>query len=444
MENKDTVCIIGLGFVGLTLAITLCDVGVNVFGIESNEATYKSLSASIPHFYEPKLEILLRKALESGKLTIKQELPHGLTASIYIVTVGTPLNEFGRARLDIVELATHQIAESAPSQSLVILRSTCKLGTTSKIVKPILNSSGKHFDLAFCPERTVEGQALQELRYLPQIIGGVDSIATNRSVELFTKITPNIVNVSSPEVAEMIKMVDNTYRDICFGFSNEVAMACDLNGINAHEVIMSGRDGYKRSNHLYMPGPVGGPCLSKDPHIFSQCFEDSQFSLDITKAARTTNEFVPSFTIDIISKYFTKVGLSDFANSPLKISILGLAFKGKPETNDLRGSTSLLFIETFKQTFSNATLFAHDPMVTKEQVKDLGVVYTTSIDEAFAGAHLVLIANNHPLYSTLPLDVLSSKMKFRALIYDLWAHYTSIGLDLKNDTVYSSFGNSTL
>ena len=444
MGNKDTVCIIGLGFVGLTLAITLCDVGVKVIGIESNEATFKSLSASTPHFYEPKLEILLRKALESGKLTIKQQLPNDLTASIYIVTVGTPLNEFGRSRLDMVERATHQIAESAPSQSLVILRSTCKLGTTSRIVKPILSASGKHFDLAFCPERTVEGQALEELRYLPQIIGGVDSTATNRSVELFTKVTPNIVTVSSPEAAEMIKMVDNTYRDICFGFSNEVAMACDLNGINAHEVIMSGRDGYKRSNHLYMPGPVGGPCLSKDPHIFSQCFEEAQFSLDITKAARTTNESVPSFTIEMISKYFSKAGFNDLENSPLKISILGLAFKGKPETNDLRGSTSLLFIETLKRRFPNAKLFAHDPMVTEEQVRDLDIIYTTSIDESFSGTNLVLIANNHPLYSTLPLDVLSSKMKSKALIYDLWAHYTSIGLDLKNDTVYSSFGNSTL
>ena len=143
------------------------------------------------------------------------------------------------------------------------MRSTVKIGTTRNLVHPVLEASGKRFDLAFCPERTVEGQALEELRWLPQIVGGETLDVTVRAGQLFQFLTPTVVRVSSVETAEMVKLVDNSQRDVHFAYSNEVARVCDVIGISAAEVIQAGKRGYPRTN-LPMPGPVGGPCLEKD------------------------------------------------------------------------------------------------------------------------------------------------------------------------------------
>ena len=137
-----------------------------------------------------------------------------------------------------------------PEDSLVIYRSTMQVGTARNIVKPILESYGKSFRLAVCPEkRTLEGKALEELRFLPQIIGGFDDIAKERATKIFDKITEKTISVSSPETAEVIKLVDNTYRDVQFAFGNEVASFYnDIDGVNAGEVVRLGKMGYERTN----------------------------------------------------------------------------------------------------------------------------------------------------------------------------------------------------
>ncbi len=137
---------------------------------------------------------------------------------------------------------------------------------------PILQEVGVPFEIAFCPERTIEGNALAELRRLPQIVGADKVETAMRATRLFMETTPTVVRVRSIEAAEMVKLIDNTSRDLIFAFSNEIAQACDAVGVSAIEVINAGKLGYPRTN-LPLPGPVGGPCLTKDPYILAQSVE---------------------------------------------------------------------------------------------------------------------------------------------------------------------------
>ena len=207
------ICIVGLGYVGLTLAATMASVGFRVTGIEVRSSVLDMLQSGQPHFQEPGLNQMLAQGIDEGFLEWCGEIPKCCKASVYIITVGTPLNEHGSVNLDMIERVTREIAGRAKPGSLVILRSTVMIGTTRKLVLPILQELGVDLSVAFCPERTIEGQALRELRELPQIVGAPDLQTLMRATQIFQFLTSTIVRVGSFEAAEMIKLIDNVQRD---------------------------------------------------------------------------------------------------------------------------------------------------------------------------------------------------------------------------------------
>ncbi|MEM7687147.1 MAG: NAD(P)-binding domain-containing protein, partial [Pseudomonadota bacterium] len=164
------VAVVGLGYVGLTLATALADTGFRVLGVERRAEVVDMTNKGMPHFSETGLPEMLAHAVETGALTAAPAFS-AENADIYVITVGTPLAPDGRARVDFIESATREVAENMPDGALVILRSTVKIGTARNIVAPILQASGKSFGIAMCPERTLEGRAMHELRRLPQIVG---------------------------------------------------------------------------------------------------------------------------------------------------------------------------------------------------------------------------------------------------------------------------------
>ena len=181
--------------------------------------------------------------------------------------MGTPLNKSKKCNFDMIIRVSNKIKKYLKNNDHIILRSTVKIGTTRNLVKKILDRKKIKYDISFCPERTIEGKALEELRYLPQIISGDNKNAITKSRNLFTKVTNKIVSVSSLEAAEMIKLVDNMQRDVKFSISNEVALMCQNKNLDVNEIIRKGKKSYPRTN-LFDPGPVGGPCL-KDAYILS-------------------------------------------------------------------------------------------------------------------------------------------------------------------------------
>ncbi len=430
----SNIVIIGLGYVGLTLAVHLSNLGFRVHGVEMRESVLKSLGQNRSFFWEPNIDEIIRHTVESGKFTFSSTIPESTENRVFIITVGTPLNAAREVNLEPISRATRQVSHSLKDGDLVILRSTVKIGTTQTLVANLLKSKNCNFDLAFCPERTLEGDALNELQSLPQIIGADSEQSAERAIKFFSKSTQTVVRVSNSRTAEIIKLVDNMQRDAKFAISNEIAAMCNEVDIRATEVISLGKLGYSRTN-LASPGPVGGPCLEKDSYILAESFLKSSLG-NLTLTARQTNENVVSLGCQFILKHFSDLSIRQLS----KVAILGLAFKGVPETDDLRGSPSINLINELKNGINCIEIVGWDPMINELDLEYSYFRLAQSLDEAVNGADAVILANNHPIFSSLDLLALSKTLRGGALIYDFWDRYSDTNLE-SNNACYFGWGN---
>ncbi len=403
------VCIVGMGYVGLTLAVTLAEAGFKVTGVEVNKAVVRHLRKGSPQFHEKGLPQLLRKQLANG-LTVSTRMPRNQDA--FVLCVSTPIDQASKQPiLKYVVRAAREVKRCLQDHNLVVVRSTVPMGVTRKIVKPILDQAGKEYSLAFCPERTAEGNALKELRELPQIVGGLDEESVDRAIALFRPITKTIIDVSSIEAAEMIKLINNAYRDLNFAYANEVALASERFGLDPVEVIKAANLGYSRSN-IPSPGLVGGACLEKDPHLFAHALAGRA---RLVRQARSLNECMPAYVIQKVCRHLAKL---QGKKASKKVFVSGFAFKGNPETSDVRGSPAVELVKQLrKQGYKK--IFGHDFVVGRQTLKSLGVRPCT-LAEGFRGAACALIANNHPAYGLLDILPLTRKMEKGGLLMDCW------------------------
>ncbi|EKV25901.1 UDP-glucose dehydrogenase [Caenispirillum salinarum AK4] len=431
------VCILGLGYVGLTLAAAMADVGFRVQGVEIRDDVVEMLRKGEPHFHEPGLVDVLARNIRGGRLTVTREIPENSGATVYIITVGTPLGPDGKVRMEMISNVASEVARHLKDGDMVIMRSTVRLGTTRQVVLPILDRIGVNYDVAFCPERTLEGVALQELRRLPQIIGGAVQRATIRASQLFQFLTPTTVRVSDLETAEMIKLVDNAQRDVQFAYANEVARVCDAIGVSASEVINAGKLSYPRTN-LPMPGPVGGPCLEKDPHILAEGLKPYGIVPEITLTARRLNESQPREVVEHLGR--VTAALEGFPARPV-ITLMGLAFKGCPATDDLRGTMARPILAALREVFPEAEWRGYDSVVPASEVGAFGLTPMSSIEDAMTGANLVVIANNHVDFSAMPLATIAERLARPALVYDFWNNFAARDLMMPEGTAYMALGS---
>lgn len=434
--DDTRICVVGTGYVGLTLAAVLGQAGLSVVGIDRDEQVARQLQAGKTHFHEAGLEPLVRELVADGRLQVDTDIRVAADCSTFIIAVGTPIDASGNVDLAALTQAGTAIADVMPPDALVILRSTVKVGVTTGLMRSILEASGKPFDLAFCPERTVEGKALEELRQLPQIVGGATPRAAERAATLFSRITDTVLPVSSVGVAEVIKLVDNTARDIGFAVANEVARFCDRLGIDAIEVIRQGAHDYPRTL-LSMPGPVGGPCLSKDPYIFFRSTDDPDAMPRLAVTARDVNRSVPAHAADAMLAWLNGKGVP---LSGLRIGLLGMAFKGRPATDDIRGTTTLDVRDALQAALGDAAFVAWDPVVRPEAISALGIEAAQNVEEAFAGSTIVVIANNHPIWPSLDFPALAKHLRAPGVIYDLWNSFEGSPLQLPDAVGYIALG----
>ena len=271
-------------------------------------------------------------------------------------------------------------------------------------------------------------------------MGADDPAVSDRAAAVFRRLTNSIVQVSSPEAAEIIKLVDNTYRDVHFAFANEVARLCDAFGVNAHEVISSGKLGYKRTN-VPMPGLVGGPCLEKDPHILLQSAQSRGIDLEITFAGRLVNERQPAETVKFISDEIARRNLP----SPLGICMLGMAFKGIPATDDLRGSMSIKVLDELKKAHPDAEIRLFDPVIAPEHLTATFPDERTfaRLGDAVSGASVVVIANNHPDLGRISPRTISEFTAPDGFVFDYWNHFSHLPTSELGNS-YFAVGNSRL
>ena len=431
------ICVVGLGYVGLTLALTLSDLGIKVSGIDTNKETTKKLNQSVATISEKGLEELLKKNINKNFQIIENF--ENKEFEIFVISVGTPLNENKKPILEYIVSATNEIGSVLKKGQTIILRSTVPVGTTKNIIIPILEKksglkAGKDFEVSFAPERTAEGVALSELRKNPQIIGSLTEKGFEKTKQLFLKMTKTILPVSNIETAEMMKLIDNSYRDVHFAYSNEIALICEMLKIDARECIEKANFEYPR-NQIPMPSPgVGGPCLSKDPYILVDVANTFDYDPKLISHSRWVNENVPIF---LSSKIIKKLEKLDKKNEEIKIFVIGFAFKGNPQTDDIKESSTIVLVNELKKKFAN--IQGYDPVVSKKQIEDLGVRYT-EFEEGFIDSDCIIIMNNNKSYFSHDIENLMNKTNKPCIFVDTWSmfkefmnkkniNYTSVGLE---------------
>ena len=355
---------------------------------------------------------------------------------MFVITVGTPLKKNKKTNIEMISNVCSEIRDVLKSNSLVILRSTVEIGSTKHICQKILNRANVKYDIAFCPERTLEGKAMNELRILPQIIGSNDLSTRIRCAQFFSFITPTVVQVSSLETAEVIKLVDNCQRDVQFALSNEVAIISDTIGVSANEVISAGKLAYPRTN-LPIPGPVGGPCLEKDSYILSNGLE-KRFHPSIIMSARRFNESLPKIVLKKLKKYFEKKNID---RNKINITLAGVAFKGRPETDDLRGTMAKPIFDEIKKNFPRSKIQIFDPIVKiKDIKKNFNSSVSSSLESSFKNTSLYIIANNHPLFNLMPISNFSGLMSKPGVIFDFWNNFSSRNILFSDRVEYLGLG----
>ena len=413
MPDRDlTVCVVGTGHIGLPLAAVLADAGFRVTGYDVNdEFLTRVTTTGRAGYIEEGLDDLLARTLR-GRLTLSSTPP--AAHDVYIITVGTPLDPAtGRPTIDKVRQAIAQLAPRFGPDPLVILRSTVTIGTSRGVVLPEMAKHAARFGLAFCPERTIEGKAIAEMKSLPQIVGGVDERSADRAEALFRAITDKIVRVSSLEAAEMIKLMNNTYRDLTFAFANEMALMAERLGLTAAELIGAANLDYARSS-IARPGFVGGPCLEKDALILIDSLGRLDFRLGVVQAARETNAALPD---QVAGRLLAEIAALGRGPAGARVVISGFAFKGAPATEDVRGSAAMPIMQ--RLLAAGVEVWGHDFVTPEKVIADLGA-RACSLEEGCVGADALLVMNNHAGYGRVDVPAISRSMRAPALVFDSW------------------------
>jgi UDP-N-acetyl-D-mannosaminuronic acid dehydrogenase len=415
-ENLN-VAIVGMGYVGMTLATVVCQKGFKVFGIDKSPKVIKYANEKKEAvFFEDGVDQQIKE--EIGKtLFISDRLESDVYYSVFIITVGTPLVEgTNDPNFDYIISAIKEIESSYDGSQLIILRSTVSVGVTRSIVIPYLAKMARidenQVKVAFCPERTAEGRAMIELQELPQIIGSNNISAQEGAERFFRALTPYVIRVESLEAAELVKLLNNTYRDISFSIGNvfnEIAQSLGLNGI---ELINACNQGYKRSD-IAAPGLVGGPCLSKDTYLLAKTLDDGAGKSFIINSRKYNNNLTKRITDWVFKNYNTENDI---------IGLSGLAFKGQPVTSDLRDSPSLqIYNYLIKKGYR---VKVHDFIVKEELLNEEGIS-SDSIENDITvladSCNCLLLLNNHPSYKKIDFNqILVEKREDSFLIVDIW------------------------
>lgn len=412
--------VIGLGFVGLTLGLTLADIGFTVRGFDTNTCITDIIKKKKSPFFEEGIEVLLRDHV-GKRFSVVSDFKDKNSCDVYFIAVGTPLDKKNTPSLVYIRKAAETLGSILKQGDTVILRSTVPLGTTRDVVTPILEKqsglrAGEEFFVAFAPERTIEGKALSELRTLPQVIGGINRASANIVANIFSLMTDTSFVVDSLEEAEIVKLINNTYRDVTFAFANETARICRRWRIDTNKVINAANMGYARSA-VPKPSPgVGGYCLEKDPFIFIDSSRKKGYTPKLFEHARLVNTEIVHEIAQDVGEFLSKKGKKE------KVFILGFAFKGDPPTSDIRGSTTKILV-TELQKNGHTNLYGYDPLVARKEIKALGVCPVNALQEGFRNARVVIVMHNHSDFRNLNMRNLLSVVKKESILFDLWALY---------------------
>jgi UDP-N-acetyl-D-glucosamine dehydrogenase len=379
--------IVGLGYVGLPLAVAFAEAGEQVIGVDVDHGRVATLSAG----HSPIEDISderLQAVLDSIQFTTRTVELH--EAEAILVCVPTPLTRNREPDLGPLQSAAQALAGVVRRDQLIVLESTTFPGTTREHMVPMLEESGlragEDFALAFSPERVDPGRTDYTLRTTPKVVGGLTAACTDRAAAVYGRVCDHVVRVSTPEVAELSKLLENIFRSVNIALVNELAILADRMGIDIWEVIDAAATkpyGFTR----FDPGPgMGGHCLPVDPFYLAWKAREYDLSTEFIELAGKVNQYMPYFCMEKIEQ-----SLND-AHKPVRgsrVLVLGVSYKAG--VGDIRESPALKIIQLLRK--SGADVRYHDPHVPELTEHDLRSV---ALDDALDGIDLAVIVTAHP------------------------------------------------
>lgn len=412
----NKICVLGLGYIGLPTASTFATHGMHVVGVDVNQRVVETLQNGEIHIHEPGLRTLVQAALKSGNLEI---CDHPEEADAFIIAVPTPFKhqaasgkpqaDYPLADLSYVIAAAQAIAPHLRSGNLVVLESTSPPRTTIDIVAPILETTGlkagADFHLAYSPERVLPGQILRELIENARVIGGIDPASAQAGHDLYATFVRGEIIQTTATTAEMVKLMENTYRDVNIAIANEFARLAERFGIDVWEAIALANR-HPRVEIL-RPGPgVGGHCISVDPWFLVEAAPDLT---PLIHTAREVNDAQPAHVVERIRQ--AAGGLNG-----KRIAVLGLAYK--PDVDDLRESPAIevarLLIE------AGAAVISYEPFKPDHPIP--GIPAARSLEAALQGSDILAILVAHTPFKDLSPAQVAALTKARLVVdtVNLW------------------------
>ena len=386
--NK-TISIVGLGYVGLPLAILADRKNYYVIGIDTDPKKIVSLSKKRMPFNDEKLS----EGLKTSNIAVSSDYSNIKKSSIIIICVPTPVGETFVPNLEPIRNACRSIAPFLQKGQLVILESTVNPGVSEEIIKPILEdlsglSCDRDFYLAHCPERISPGDKYWTVENIPRVVGATNQKGLERATDFYRSIiTGGVKEMDTIKEAEAVKIVENSFRDINIAFVNELAMSFDNLGIDVVNVI----NGAATKPFAFMPHypgcGVGGHCIPVDPYYLIEYAKKNGFTHNFLTTARNINNYMPEYTIKKLTEC---LAIKRITISGARVVVLGLSYK--TDIGDDRESPSYKIIEHLKELGADVASF--DPFIIKKSSAD-------SLKNALQGAKAVVIATSHSIFKEL-------------------------------------------
>ena len=383
--------VVGLGYVGLPLAMELVRAGYRVLGVDVNQRVVDSLNAGRSHIQDVPAATVT-DAVQAKKFSATADLTRLKEPDVISISVPTPLSKTKDPDVSYVLAATESVKRSLRKGQLVVLESTTYPGTTRELMLPALESTGlkvgEDFFLAFSPERVDPGNARFNTRNTPKVIGGITPACLKVAIALYQGAIDTLVPVSSPEAAELVKILENTFRSVNIGLVNEMAIVCDKLGVDVWEVIEAASTkpfGFMK----FTPGPgVGGHCIPLDPHYLAWKMRTLNYKTRFIELAGELNAEMPEFWV---GKVVDALNEQSKAVRGSRVMLVGVAYK--KNIDDIRESPALDVIRLLHQR--GADVSYHDPHVPvlKEEGIALNSVPLTA--EAVQQADCVIIVTDH-------------------------------------------------
>jgi UDP-N-acetyl-D-mannosaminuronic acid dehydrogenase len=389
-----TICVLGLGYIGLPTASTFATHGLKVIGVDVNQRVVEVLRNGEIHIHEPGLRTLVQAAFGSGNLEVAEQPG---PADAFVIAVPTPIGEDKRADMRFVEAAAESVLPHLKPGNLVVLESTSPPRTTQDRLAPILERSGmvagKDFLLAYTAERVLPGKILQELIENARVVGGVNQASAEAARDLYATFVRGEIHLTDATTAEMVKLMENTYRDINIAVANEFARLGEKLGVDSWQAIALANL-HPRVNIL-RPGPgVGGHCISVDPWFLVEAAPEVS---QLIRQAREVNDGQPEYVAKLLER-----SLGDLKGKV--VAALGLTYK--PDVDDLRESPAITVVERLID--AGAKVRCYEPFAPSAEVP--GAESLPTLEEALQGAEAIVLLVDHAQFRRLDPATIAKKM----------------------------------